>query len=110
MADNCQEEEVKPVGLEMSRHSGGSPCTHTSKRYKQQGQHQHQSGMGEGGKRNKGGPAWPQTNHKSGENRGRSFAPRRQHADKNKGYAHKPLVTRKMLENPWAELEQRCRS
>jgi len=111
MADNCQKEEEKPVGLEMSRQSGGLPCTHMKKRYKQQGQYQDQPGMGEGGNRSSvGSHAWPQTNHKSRKNRRTSSPPHQEQAAMSKGYAHKPLVTKRMLENPWAGLEQRYRS
>ena len=117
MADNSchveEEHQQKPVGLEVSRDGRGSPGTQTSKRLKhQEQQYQYQPGrQRERGNRNgAGSSAWLQTDQKIGKARGASFPAHRHQAGISKGYSQKPLVTRKMFENPWAELEQRCSS
>lgn len=112
MADShCQEEEEqhqKPVSLEVSRDGREPSFTQESKRLKHQGQ-QYQYQPGRQGNRNRvGSSSWLQTDQKIGNNRDTSFASNRQQATMSRGYSQKPLVTRRMLENPWAELEQRC--
>ena len=117
MADtHCQveeEQQQKPVSLEVSRDGRESSFTQTSKRLKHQGQqYQYQRGrQGDVGNRNRvGSSSFLQTDQKIRNSRDTSFASHRQPTTMGKRYSQKPLVTRKMLENPWAELEQRCSS